>query len=126
MKHTPIPPTPDEEGQIRSHFYDARLRAIAREYRDSFPQPQPRPAMPRKVGEMRRQSRPRPETLAEKRRQAAMARKVHSGGTGNRGGGRPRKAERCPCGAESITRTLDRWPTRGGRCPLCPQEKPCK
>jgi hypothetical protein len=48
------------------------------------------------------------ETLSEKRRRAAMSRTVHSGGTGNRGGGRPRKAERCPCGANTLARAMAR------------------
>jgi hypothetical protein len=45
-------PTPDEEGQLRSAYSDARLRAIAREYHDAFanwPPPQPPPVMPPSV-----------------------------------------------------------------------------
>jgi len=64
------------------------------------------------------------ETLAQKRRRAAMARKTKSGGKGNRGGGRPRDptVDRCPCGAQTLRRALARWPAQAGFCPECPSQ----
>lgn len=58
------------------------------------------------------------ETLSEKRRRAAMSRKKMSGGTnGGSGGaregsGRPRSADRCPCGEM----TKKRAEARGHKC----------